>query len=681
LQYIHKNEKRLTFCILCDARTMPRFWNNYRKGRTYHRPQQAIDVTATPSPTPLSTSTSGDVPFPWFQVIVLLCINYNESVQAQVIFPFVPFAVAHWGVKEHDIGFYVGVLIASFFFAQLLLVSWWGRLADHYGRRPILLVGLLGTAITMLIFGFASNYYVALVSRFLTGAMNGNIAISKVYMGELTTTKTQALGFSLLSFTWGLGIVTAPVIGGFLADPVTQFGPDSILGRVPFVKEYPYLLPSLFSVLVSVSAFIGGFFLLPESEAWKKNNSQRLATLNKSVSAKKSVKARKESGDGAKVSSKNNADNVDIEEEEEEDEVTAMITVDKVSIDENTINSNNEGRPRKSTDDELDGEIDGIESRKPESPPGHDSTSSSAAAATKATLSTQIGTDSKRKRKGRIDSALHGNDDSIPSGPLLPSDAKISDILKDKVVVSVVTAYTMLSFVQIVFDELLPVLFSTPIQEGGFGFQSKDIGSMQIVQGISQIVWNLVFFPTVSKKFGLLPCFRFAMLMWTPFALFPAIARLHPWPPLMWAVAGSFLCLKIVITASAFTCIILIINNSTRGSALGAVNGFAQASASFVRCVGPLVGGGLYTTSLIFGSYLGTWKLHIAYAVVSLMALSTFLFSFRVPKWVQEVWVDNIKAEDLEKSKNSGVPQKEEGEEEDEEESTPLNLKVVGEHG
>jgi len=127
---------------------------NIRKGRHYHR-QPTLE--GTPS-SPLPTIDDNAPKFPWFKVIVLLCINYNESVQAQVIFPFVPFAVAHWGVKEHDIGFYVGVLIASFFFAQLLLVSWWGRLADYYGRRPILLVGLLGTAITMLIFGFATNY-------------------------------------------------------------------------------------------------------------------------------------------------------------------------------------------------------------------------------------------------------------------------------------------------------------------------------------------------------------------------------------------------------------------------------------------------------------------------------------------------------------------------------------------
>jgi len=660
---------------------------NIRKGRHYHR-QPTLE--GTPS-SPLPTIDDNAPKFPWFKVIVLLCINYNESVQAQVIFPFVPFAVAHWGVKEHDIGFYVGVLIASFFFAQLLLVSWWGRLADYYGRRPILLVGLLGTAITMLIFGFATNYYVALVSRFLTGAMNGNIAISKVYMGELTTTKTQALGFSLLSFTWGLGIVTAPVIGGFLADPVTQFGPDSFLGRVPFVKEYPYLLPSLFSVMVSVTAFIGGFFLLPESEAWKKNNALRLASLNKSVSAKKSTKTKRnvptggggKEADGAGINDNKIANN-DVDDDDE-DEVTAMISADEVSIDEKIIKTHDEGRPRNSTDEELNSEIELMHSKKPESTPSHhsSSSSSSSAAAAKNVSSKQVGTDSKRKGKGRIDASMHLNDDSIPSGPLLPSDAKLTDILKDKVVVSVVTAYTMLSFVQIVFDELLPVLFSTPITEGGFGFQSKDIGSMQIVQGISQIVWNLVFFPTVSKRFGLLPCFRFAMLMWTPFVLFPAIARLHPWPPLMWAVAGSFLCLKIVITASAFTCIILIINNSTRGSALGAVNGFAQASASFVRCVGPLVGGGLYTTSLIFGSYLGTWKLHIAYAVVSLMALSTFLFSFRVPKWVQEVWVDNVRAEDIDKKdaiEKEGGGRKEGEEEDEEEESTPLNLKVVGEH-
>jgi hypothetical protein len=671
---------------------MARFWNKLGKNKTFRSVSTTSSTTtaSTTKTTPVSsstTSTPNDTKFPWFQVIVLLCMNYNESVQGQVIFPFVPFAVAHWGVKEHDIGFYVGVLIASFFFAQLLLVSWWGRLADQYGRRPILLVGLCGTAITMLIFGFAKNYYIALGSRFLTGAMNGNIAISKVYMGELTTTKTQALGFSLLSFTWGLGIVTAPVIGGFLADPVTQFGPDSILGQVPFVKEYPYLLPSLFSVMVSITAFIGGFFLLPESEAWKKNNAQRLDSANKTVSLRKSPKTKRISTPTNTIKqneSEKDKDNNDIDEEGEGEE-TAMITIDD-SSDENIIkNQEKNHRPRNSTDEELDIEIHSTLSKTIlNSPSSQNQNRGERIIQSKSSRKQgeEVGTESKRKGKERIGgTTLLITDDSVPSGPLLPADAKISDILKDKVVVAVVTAYTMLSFVQIVFDELLPVLFSTPIAEGGFGFQSKDIGSMQIVQGISQIVWNLVFFPTVSKKFGLLPCFRFAMLMWTPFVLFPAIARLHPWPPLMWAVAGTFLCLKIVITASAFTCIILIINNSTRGSALGAVNGFAQASASFVRCVGPLVGGGLYTTSLIFGSYLGTWKLHIAYAVVSFMALSTFLYSFRVPKWCQVVWIDTIRADDVESNKatnekNSG----EEEHDEDEEESTPLNLQIIGGH-
>jgi hypothetical protein len=287
-------------------------------------------------------------------------------------------------------------------------------------------------------------------------------------MGELTTTKTQALGFSLLSFTWGLGIVTAPVIGGFLADPVTQFGPDSFLGRVPFVKEYPYLLPSLFSVMVSVTAFIGGFFLLPESEAWKKNNALRLASLNKSVSAKKSTKTKRnvptggggKEADGAGINDNKIANN-DVDDDDE-DEVTAMISADEVSIDEKIMKTHDEGRPRNSTDEELNSEIELMHSKKPESTPIHHSSSpsssSSSAAAAKNVSSKQVGTDSKRKGKGRIDASMHLNDDSIPSGPLLPSDAKLTDILKDKVVVSVVTAYTMLSFVQIVFDELLPVL-------------------------------------------------------------------------------------------------------------------------------------------------------------------------------------------------------------------------------
>lgn len=129
---------------------------------------------------------AGSAPLAQFnvaQVLVLCIINFSEALQGNLLWPFLPFAVQRWGAPPEQIGAWVGLLASSFFLAQLLFVAGWGKAADTFGRRPTLLVGLVGTAISMTVFGFARSYEVALLARFLTGALNGNVSIAKTYMG------------------------------------------------------------------------------------------------------------------------------------------------------------------------------------------------------------------------------------------------------------------------------------------------------------------------------------------------------------------------------------------------------------------------------------------------------------------------------------------------------------------
>jgi hypothetical protein len=199
--------------------------------------------------------------------------------------------------------------------------------------------------------------------------------------------------------------------------------------------------------------------------------------------------------------------------------------------------------------------------------------------------------------------------------------------------------------VQIVFDELLPVLFATPAAHGGFAWASKDIGTMQLCQGLAQVGFNLLIYRHVNARLGLIRGFRYAMLPWVLFLAFPALARLSPWPSLQWAVTAAALTAKIFLTTTAFTSIICIINNSTRGRALGSVNGVAQAGASFVRFVGPTLGGGLYSLSLTYHEALGDLHLHVAYLVVALTAALTFGASFWLPAWTETTEDDAVEAE------------------------------------
>jgi len=83
------------------------------------------------------------------QALVLCLVNLNEACAGNIIWPFLPFLTARYARAE-DVGVYTGVLASAFFFGQALAVSSWGAAADRYGRRPVILLGLAGSAATML---------------------------------------------------------------------------------------------------------------------------------------------------------------------------------------------------------------------------------------------------------------------------------------------------------------------------------------------------------------------------------------------------------------------------------------------------------------------------------------------------------------------------------------------------
>lgn len=95
------------------------------------------------------------------------------------IFPYVYFMIKDFGVTQHEseISVYAGMVTSAFAFAEFSSGVAWGRLSDRIGRKPVLLTGLAGTALSMLIFGFAPNLPVALLARALGGLLNGYVEL------------------------------------------------------------------------------------------------------------------------------------------------------------------------------------------------------------------------------------------------------------------------------------------------------------------------------------------------------------------------------------------------------------------------------------------------------------------------------------------------------------------------
>ena len=181
-------------------------------------------------------------PLPKKSLMILAMINLNEGLQMNLLWSFVPFQVAQW-VDEDDVGFWSGIIGASFFFAQLLSSNVWASLADRFGRRPTLLLGTFFSCFSILGFGFSQSLTMAICFRSASGLFNGNVGISKTYLGEMTTKGTQAKGFALLAFTWGLGCIIGPVLGGLLSDLPADY-PESF-GHNDFLVTFPYSPPCI----------------------------------------------------------------------------------------------------------------------------------------------------------------------------------------------------------------------------------------------------------------------------------------------------------------------------------------------------------------------------------------------------------------------------------------------------
>lgn len=181
----------------------------------------------------------------------MLLLQICEPVTSQSIFPYINQLVSELGVTGGDegkVGYYAGMIESIFFAAEALTVLQWSRISDHFGRKPVLLIGMFGTVISMLCFGLSKTFWGLVISRSLTGLLNGNIGVMKSVMGELTDSTNRAEGFSYMPVVWATGSTLGPLMGGALSRPHEQF-PQ--LFSAPFWREYPYFLPC-----VATSSFV-----------------------------------------------------------------------------------------------------------------------------------------------------------------------------------------------------------------------------------------------------------------------------------------------------------------------------------------------------------------------------------------------------------------------------------------
>jgi MFS family permease len=197
----------------------------------------------------------------------LLFCFLSDALVVNIALPISPFMIQLFfdfpPDQERKIGYYSGLLAASYTLGQLLTGPIWGSLSDKYGRRPIMMMGLTATVICQIGFGAAESFATAITFRFLQGLLSGNVLVARSYLSDITDSTNEARAFALLGACFGVGGIFGPFLGGVLSFPAQKFpatfAADGLFGQRPF------LLPCLVVSAVAAVDLVCAYLFLPET--------------------------------------------------------------------------------------------------------------------------------------------------------------------------------------------------------------------------------------------------------------------------------------------------------------------------------------------------------------------------------------------------------------------------------
>jgi DHA1 family tetracycline resistance protein-like MFS transporter len=198
----------------------------------------------------------------------LFLIVFIDLLGFGILIPVIPLYAKFFGANE----FVGSLLIATYSLFQFFSAPVLGRLSDGYGRRPVLLLSLLGSVIAWTLFGIAgelgsvvgvtNGLVVLFLARAVAGAMGGNIATANAYIADITPPEDRAQGLGILGAAFGLGFVFGPAISGVVS---SQFVLDALDGVLPaIVPVTEFTIPSFTAAVITAANLVLAYFVLPE---------------------------------------------------------------------------------------------------------------------------------------------------------------------------------------------------------------------------------------------------------------------------------------------------------------------------------------------------------------------------------------------------------------------------------
>lgn len=222
---------------------------------------------------------------PYKHLVFLFIVVLAAALPISSLFPFLYFMIRdfHIAEREEDIGYYAGYVGSAFMFGRALTSVLWGMIADRYGRKPVILFGTITLVIFNTLFGFSTNFWMAVSTRFLLGSLCGILGPMRAYASEICRKEYQALGMSIISTSWGIGLVIGPAVGGFLAQPAEKY--PHIVSKESLFGRFPYLLPCLLISIFALGVAVLSCWL-PETLHTHNKNKEELEESNDILEAK-----------------------------------------------------------------------------------------------------------------------------------------------------------------------------------------------------------------------------------------------------------------------------------------------------------------------------------------------------------------------------------------------------------
>lgn len=175
-------------------------------------------------------------------LFAIFLIVFLDLLGFGLILPLLPYYADTFNASDT----LIGLLVASNAAAQLIGAPLLGRFSDRWGRRPILIISLIGTGVSFILLGIANSLLILFVSRILDGLTGANISVAQAYITDVTDDENRARGLGLVGAAFGLGFILGPATGGLLS----QFG---------------FAVPAFAAAGMVVVNLLMVFFWLPES--------------------------------------------------------------------------------------------------------------------------------------------------------------------------------------------------------------------------------------------------------------------------------------------------------------------------------------------------------------------------------------------------------------------------------